>query len=83
MSKKIYIKRLSTGLWHAIEYQGSAQLPVTVASMSKTPDGVLASVKARQAAGIIEADAEIMFTIDSDESFDELLGHLVPSEEPR
>lgn len=74
MSTSIRIHRLATGWWTATQKQGSAQLPVTVASMSKTPDGVLQSVKARQAAGMIPADTEIWFEIDSVESFDELLG---------
>jgi len=59
-TRQIHIRRLPTGLWHAIEYQGTAKLPVTVASMSKTADGVLTSVKARQIAGMIPADAEIL-----------------------
>lgn len=60
MTTTIRIHRLSTGWWTATEKQGSAQLPVTVASSSKTPDGVLASVKARQAAGMIASDARIV-----------------------
>ena len=73
-TNEIRIHRLATGWWTATQKQGSAQLPVTVASTSRTPDGVLQSVKARQAAGMIAADVEIQFLIDSVESFDELLG---------
>lgn len=57
---EIRIHRLATGWWTATQKQGSAQLPVTVASMSKTAGGVLASVQARQSAGMIEADARIV-----------------------
>ena len=80
MTTPILIHRLSTGWWTATQKQGSAQLPVTVASSSKTADGVLGSVKARQAAGMIPADAEIQFLIDSVEAYDELLGDLDDSE---
>lgn len=57
---EIRIHRLATGWWTATQKQGSAQLPVTVASMSKTSEGVLASVKARQSAGMIVSDTKIV-----------------------
>ena len=57
---QIRIHRLATGWWTATQKQGSAQLPVTVASMSKTSEGVLASVNARQSAGMIASDAKIV-----------------------
>ena len=56
---EIHIRQLPHGLWHAIQYTGTAKLPTTVASMSKTANGVLESVKARQSAGMIPADAII------------------------
>ena len=56
----IIVREVSRGWWSAIQQQGSAGLPVTVADGKSSPELVLHSIRCRKAVGWIAADVEVI-----------------------